>query len=549
MRRVTMRNLKLSQKFVVLIVLSLAGFIAASSAAFWALSELKVNGPLYQRIVQGKDLIADILPPPEYIIETYLVANELRDIASAEQRDKSISRLAQLRKDYDDRHAFWQQQPLEENIKKALLAEAHGFALDFFKTLDEQYLPAVRAGDRERMKAAMQEMQPVYEKHRQVIDRVVTMTNERNSADESKGRSFIRKVNMLLLTVSLLTACLIIGIAAYISRSVQRQLGGDPKEVSAVVNAMSAGDFSQQPARVPAPDSLLADAYRMQAQLRDMIAAVKNRAHQVGDMAHSLATSANQIAENVNHESDDVSGMAASIEELSVSTTHISDQGANARRISANSRSNAEEGAQVVNKTVAGLMETAHEIGTASTEVSRLGEDASHISDVVKVIKEIADQTNLLALNAAIEAARAGEQGRGFAVVADEVRKLAERTANATNEINQMSSKIGEVVGHALSGMDKVVKTTQQGVGDAESAQASIKSIQSNFSEVVGVIDDIAAALVEQNAAATELAKSTERVSQMSEENSGAAQGLLALANDLEAKAREVRQAVEVFKV
>jgi methyl-accepting chemotaxis protein len=181
--------------------------------------------------------------------------------------------------------------------------------------------------------------------------------------------------------------------------------------------------------------------------------------------------------------------------------------------------------------------------------VSRLGEDASHISDVVKVIKEIADQTNLLALNAAIEAARAGEQGRGFAVVADEVRKLAERTAAATSEINAMSEKIGNVAGSALSGMGEVVAITQQGVGDAGSAETSIAGIQKSFGEVVTVIDDIAAALAEQNIAATELAKGTERVSQMSEENSGAAQNLLAMATELQAGANQVREVVSKFKV
>jgi methyl-accepting chemotaxis protein len=134
-------------------------------------------------------------------------------------------------------------------------------------------------------------------------------------------------------------------------------------------------------------------------------------------------------------------------------------------------------------------------------------------------------------------------------VVADEVRKLAERTANATNEINQMSGKIGDVANNALSGMDNVVKTTRQGVVDAESAQTSIRTIQSSFGEVSGVIDEIAPALEEQNAAANELAKSTERVAQMSEENSGAARGLLGLANELEGKAHEMRQAVEVFTV
>jgi methyl-accepting chemotaxis protein len=353
---------------------------------------------------------------------------------------------------------------------------------------------------------------------------------------------------MVMIWVAIALALSIV-IATIIIRQIMRQLGGDPQEVAAVVNTMAAGDFSQQPSKQPTSGSLLANAYDMQNKLREMIASVKNQSAQVGEMAHSLATSANKIAENVNHEADAVSSMAAAIEELSVSTTHISDQGDNAKRIANNSRSNAEEGAQVVNKTVNGLLSSAQEIKSASAEVSRLGEDASRISEVVKVIKEIADQTNLLALNAAIEAARAGEQGRGFAVVADEVRKLAERTAGATTEINQMSAKIGQVAGHALSGMDKVVKTTQQGVGDAETAQESIKHIQKNFGEVAGVIDDIAVALGEQNAAATELAKSTERVSQMSEENSGSAQNLLKLANDLEAKAREVRSSVDIFRV
>ncbi len=361
-------------------------------------------------------------------------------------------------------------------------------------------------------------------------------------ADYSHRRNIIVIWVIFSLTLTVVMSLLIV-------RQIMRQLGGDPKEVAEMVDTMAAGDFSRQPARPPVADSLLANAYQMQAKLRDMIGTVKQQAIQVGDMAHSLAASANQISGNVNQESDAVSSMAASIEELSVSTTHISDQGGNAKNIANSSRAAAAAGTLVVNKTVTGLMETAREIGEASGEVSRLGEDASRISNVVNVIKEIADQTNLLALNAAIEAARAGEQGRGFAVVADEVRKLAERTAAATSEINQMSSKIGDVAGHALSGMDKVVKTTQQGVGDAETAQTSIKQIEASFDQVVGVIDDIAAALQEQSAAATELAKSTERVSQMSEENSGAAQSLLSLANELEGKALEVRQAVEVFKV
>ncbi|MFH2135005.1 MAG: methyl-accepting chemotaxis protein [Pseudomonadota bacterium] len=390
---------------------------------------------------------------------------------------------------------------------------------------------------------------PVLEHIKQLRDRFVAFTEQKAVEKITLAEEdFIHRRNVMIAWM-LISLALSFLLATLIIRQVMRQLGGDPREVAKVVNTMSGGDFSQQPSSKPVAGSLLANAYQMQSSLRDMIVQVKSQAHHVGDMARNLATSANQIAENVNQESDSVSGMAAAIEELSVSTTHISDQGGSAKQIANSSRASAEEGAQVVNKTVAGLLEIAGEIESASGEVSRLGEDASRISDVVKVIKEIADQTNLLALNAAIEAARAGEQGRGFAVVADEVRKLAERTAGATNEISQMSSKIGAVAANALSGMDKVVSTTRQGVGDAETAQTSIKHIQNSFSEVASVIDDIAMALEEQNSAASELAKSTERVSQMSEENAGAAKGLLELANSLELKSREVRQSVEIFKV
>jgi len=361
-------------------------------------------------------------------------------------------------------------------------------------------------------------------------------------------KDFQHRRNLIIVWVAA-SLVLSIFLVSVIIRSLFNQLGGDPKEVANMVNTMSAGDFSQRAKSTPIAGSLLANSYHMQSSMRDMIDKVKNQANQVGDMAHSLSASAQQIVGNANQESDAVGSMASAIEEMSVSTTHISDQGGHAKEISEASRTNAENGALVVNKTVSGLLITAEEIETASAQVSRLGEDATRIIDVVKVIKEIADQTNLLALNAAIEAARAGEQGRGFAVVADEVRKLAERTSNATNEINEMSSKISEVVNHALTSMGKVVATTQQGVSDAETAQNSIASIQQSFTEVANVIEDISNALSEQTVASTDLAKNTERVAQMSEENSGAAQGLLSLANELENKAAQMKDAVAVFKV
>lgn len=442
-------------------------------------------------------------------------------------------------------------QIVDTDEERALIKETRQAYDDFVKLYEKEMLPLLRA--EQRSASAISAVDDKLDQH--VSEIADTLAKIKLSLDEETREaqaefdsvSHTTIISLLVVGGGILAVAILLGLG--ITRSVIQQLGGEPSDVAQVVNTMAAGNFSLQPKQKPAAGSLLANAYQMQASLREMITKLKDQANQLEDMARSLSVAAKQIAENVNHESDSVNSMASAIEEMSVSTTHIADQGDNARQISEASRSNAVQGAEVVNKTVSGLLATAQEIETASGQVSRLGEDASRISEVVKVIKDIADQTNLLALNAAIEAARAGEQGRGFAVVADEVRKLAERTSNATNEINEMSDKISQMVVHALGGMERVVLTTRQGVADAETAQSSISSIQQSFNSVATVIEDISAALSEQNVASNDLAKSTETVAQMAEENSGAAQSLMNLANDLETKAAEVRSAVGIFKV
>jgi len=535
-------------KLLVLIGVFVAGFILSSLFSFNMLNQVKVNGPIYQDIAQQKDLLADILPPPEYLIESYLVSLQMAT-ADKTALPALIEKSQSLAKDFEDRRQYWIKELPDSEAKNLLIDKAYKPGKEFLDLQRSQFIPALQLGDAKAIEALRPQMEQKYAEHRAAIDELVKVATATSTAQEQEAADVIQHKSML--STAMIVGFLLLGggVSWWIMSDVMRQLGGDPQEVLNVVKTMSSGNLLLQPPKKLVADSLLANAYHMQTSLRDMISKVKDQANQVEDMARALAVAARQIAENVNQESDAVSSMASAIEEMSVSTAHISDQGGNAKQIAEASRSGAEQGAQVVNKTVAGLLLTAQEIETASGEVSRLGEDATHIIDVVKVIKEIADQTNLLALNAAIEAARAGEQGRGFAVVADEVRKLAERTGNATNEINQMSSKISEVVSHALSSMGKVVETTHQGVVDAETAQNSIASIQQSFGEVANVIEDISAALAEQNIASGDLAKNTERVAQMSEENSGAAKNLMNLAHDLEGKAAQVRDAVEVFKV
>jgi methyl-accepting chemotaxis protein len=181
--------------------------------------------------------------------------------------------------------------------------------------------------------------------------------------------------------------------------------------------------------------------------------------------------------------------------------------------------------------------------------ITTLGEQTTRISTIVNVIREVADQTNLLALNAAIEAARAGEQGRGFAVVADEVRKLAERTAAATGEIATMIAAIQGSAQTAVGRMSEAVKEANVGAQLAGDAGNSINAIRDGATRVAAAFQDIANAIAEQSSAGQLIAQQVEQVARASDENSDAVSHTADAAHTLETLSHEMRRRIDQFKV
>jgi len=262
----------------------------------------------------------------------------------------------------------------------------------------------------------------------------------------------------------------------------------------------------------------------MMDTLRDTFLAVREQVDEVGKTVESVATAADQVARSSASQSSSASAMAASIEQMSVSINTVSGSASEARSIAQDAGDISEQGSRIIEQTRDGMVSIASSVSSCSKVIELLGDESRQISSVVNVIKEVADQTNLLALNAAIEAARAGEQGRGFAVVADEVRKLAERTAQSTVDIGSMVEKIQTSASEAVVEMGKVVKEVEAGKALAQDAGERMRAIRDEAARVSNAVTEISDALKEQSQASHDVARHVESIAQMTDENNAAAE-------------------------
>ncbi len=287
----------------------------------------------------------------------------------------------------------------------------------------------------------------------------------------------------------------------------------------------------------------------MRGALRTVVERISRNAEQIAASSEQLSAASGQISAATGEQTQAASSMAAAIEEMTVSINHVSDFAGDARRISETSGQSARDGKDVIEAVVADIRRIADAVNSASEAVRELGGHSREIATVVGVIKEVADQTNLLALNAAIEAARAGEQGRGFAVVADEVRKLAERTAASTNDIARMVGLITSGTERAVDSMERQVREVESGVKLAAQAGEAIGTINASSERVVAAVGEISTALVEQSSASTDIARNIERIASMGEQNNAAVQESAAAAQNLAQLATELQQAVGRFRL
>jgi methyl-accepting chemotaxis protein len=513
----------LTRRFVFLLSTFFIGFAIFGAMAFHTLRSLKVGGPLYDHIVQNKDLVADVLPPPEYIIESYLVTLQLAQ-AGPDQRAALVERLKVLHDDYETRHRYWEAAGLDPELGGLMLQQAYTPAVAFYDLAFKKLIPALAEGDQARVAALMHDLNGLYDQHRKAIDQVVKLATARSDTDEAAAANRIGHAQLAMLAVLVVSLGTSLAVAWLILKAVRRRLGGDPDYAADICRQVAAGRLDIEVEVEDGDktgDSLLASIRTMRRTLAAMVGGIK-------DAADTLAAGTTEISAGNRDLAARTERQTASLEQASRVMAALT----------ANVQSNAsaaEEASQLALRASTVAEDGGAVVGDVVRTMESIHASSSRIVDIIGVIDGIAFQTNILALNAAVEAARAGEQGRGFAVVAGEVRTLAQRSAHAAREIKAL--------------IDESVQRMQAGSRMAGQAGDTMSAVVGSVRQVTDIITRISTASREQSAGIRQVHENIGHMESVAEQNAALVEEAATAAASLQDQAEALNGAVGNFRL
>ncbi|MBF0673804.1 methyl-accepting chemotaxis protein [Pseudomonas sp.] len=390
---------------------------------------------------------------------------------------------------------------------------------------------------------------PAWREVRAILMVVVANSEERAAARNADLIASLEASERMSMIISLL-ALLLVALATFvIGRGVLRQVGGEPTEAALALRRIAGGDLTQTLNLAHGDrESILAAAVEMQAQLGDLIGAIHQDAQAVLSASEKLQHNAGIVSAAAQEQSDATSAIAAATEELTVSIGAMSDHAGEALNLSQNTESQVRQGLEGISLTTSTINKVAHSMAESTVTMEELSKKVININGIARTIHEIADQTNLLALNAAIEAARAGEQGRGFAVVADEVRNLAARTASSTVEISEMLSDIQNSSQMALNTLSQTQALVQDSAASTQQVQSAVSGLDESAAELRSAINSIQLGLHEQSMAGTDIAQRVEMIAQGIANTNQAAASSSSYARELLGLSQTLRTQVSRFR-
>ena len=539
MKKDLMIRTKLIIGFGVLIVLAIGlALTAYSSISVLRGDILEMGNKRIPQVVILGDLTENILTATTHLQKAFIVENK-------DDMERAIEEMLGTRKSINDN--FDKLKGLVQSEKGKSLYQAMLDARKPTAGTRDQVVKLLKEGNKKeaiQMLAKLEPLQAAYVKSVNDMDSFVRETTKStNDAAESNARA--SKIVIIILGVTALVLSILVTL--WIIRSITKPLN----DAVQVATKIAAGDLTVTIEETGGSETglLLSAMKTMVDKLKGVVGDIKQAAASVASGSEQLSASSEEITRTMTDQSNRSAQIATSTEEMSQTVIDIAKNAAEIAQSSSSTAGIATKGAEVVNKSVAESKNIVETVSTSALVMQSLGEKSKQIGEIIAVINDIADQTNLLALNAAIEAARAGEQGRGFAVVADEVRKLAERTAKATSEISQMIGSIQGEVGKAVEAMNHTNENVNVGLQYSIEAGDQLNAIVQSVTSLQGMVQQIASATEEMSTTSEAISGDIQAVAGGAKEISGGSDQIAQSSSELARLAGHMKNIVEQFKV
>lgn len=536
-------------------------FFIFAVLSLWMISQVRIDGPIYLTLTQYKTLEKDISTPALYPVEAYaafnsaFVAGTNQDI---KKRDQALSQAASSEAQFHKSAAYWRANITDQALK-GRLESAITAGEDFFLVANKSFKPALLRGAAHATKPLMTMTDEFKTSKRQATLFKDAIHQANVSMLESKAL-FVKLMlfGLLLTGLALLAFMYFSGIKravrnAELTSRLANETQGNQEAIKLLLYEMGELADGDLTVKAQVRDSItgaIADAINFAVQsLRGLVVEINKATEQVTSATKVAQGTSNQLLAAAKTQTQEIEQATTTVSQMTASVQNVSKNAQTAADVAQKSLTTAKQGTEAVQNTIAGMQDIRTQIQETAKRIKRLGESSQEISEIVELISDISEQTNILSLNAAIQAASAGEAGRGFTVVAEEVQRLAERSTEATQQIINIVKTIQADTNGAVAAMEKSTAGVVDGAQVADHAGKALGQIETVTNHLAVLIQAISDETKTQAESATIVTNNMASIRKVTTATTATTQQSAESVAQLDALAKELRYSVAGFKL